>query len=183
MTEKTERRPIEEQVSTFENWIGKLTETGIVEEINPQLVREVFEDLGANFEISEEDRKSLERFENLLRRPGMDAVWGKDRVREYRIWLRHYLKDYETRTGKPLPVLEGTTSKTSGGLKFFTDLTVFASGLMSFEKYQEITERRAAKGRLWQARKADEPIIPSKYSSFPPEFPQVAWGKIKSWRR
>ncbi len=107
---------------------------------------------------------------------------GKERVREYRIWLRHYLEDYETKTGKPLPVLEETSTKTSGGLKFFTDPTVFAAGLMSFEKYKEITERRAAKGRLWQARKGDEPIIPSKYSSFPPEFPQVAWGKIKSWR-
>ncbi len=180
MTEKIESNLIERKIALFDSWISKLSKEGLVEEIDQAVVREVLEIVGANFEISESARLSLTRFRNLDRRQGMDSVWGRERIAGYRKWLLKYIKSYEEKTGKPLPVLEDSDTKTSGGLKFFTDLTAFAAGLMSFDDYKRITERRAEKGRLWQARREDAPIIPSKYSSFPPELPLAAWEEIKS---
>lgn len=178
--DNNDREKIEQNRSALGMWVDKLNREGIVDVIDPSLVRSVLESYGANFEISEESKESLKRFNNAERRPGMDAVWGSDNVKKYRIWLKHWVVNYENKTGRQLPVLEGTNTKTSGGLKFFTDLTVFAAGLMTFEKYKEITERRAEKGRLWQARNLNDPYETTKYSSFPPEFPSEAWEKIKS---
>ena len=183
MTESKDNRPFEEKLADVSGWVQKIAEIGVVEEIDPMLVKSVLEGLGANFEISEEKRASLHQFTNLKRRPGIDAVWSSPKVKEYRIWLKHWVEDYEKKTSKPLPVIEGTHTKTSGGFKFFTDLTVFAAGLMSFEEYKKITERRAEKGRLWQTRKEGEPIIPTDYSSFPPEFPIDAWEHIKGLQK
>ena len=176
----SENSPSEERLAIVEGWVGKISGEGIVGVIDPQLVRGVLVEFGANFEISEEAKASLKKFKNTDRRFGMDAVWGHDRVGKYRIWLKHYLEEYEERTARALPVIEGTVTKTSGGLKFFTDLTAFAGGFMSFEEYKRVTERRAEKGRLWQERNPNDPIVPSAYSSFPPGFPAVAWEKIKS---
>ena len=176
----SENAPSEERLAIVEEWIGKISGKGIVEAIDPQLVRGVLVEFGANFEVSEEAAASLRKFKNTERSLGMDSVWSHDRVKEYRIWLKHYLEEYERRTVRTLPVLDGTDIKTSGGLKFFTDLTAFAGGFMSFEKYKKITERRAEKGRLWQEKNPNDPIVLSAYSSFPPGFPAVAWEKIKS---
>lgn len=82
-----------------------------MEQIDPLLIRDVLGEFGANFEISEEAKESLSKFSNVNRRAGMDAVWGNEKVKEYRIWLRHYLEDYEVATGKALPVLEEQTQK------------------------------------------------------------------------
>ena len=183
MEEKAGVKSIEEKVAAVDSWVGKIAFEGKVDEIDSALLRQVLESLGATFEISELARSSLSRFSNVDRGVGMDEIWGKGRVSEYRKWLLKYVRDYEERNGRPLPVLEGTDIKTSGGLKFFTDLTVFAAGLMSFEDYRRITERRAEKGRMWQARSPEDEYRPSKYSSFPPELPQAAWEEIKSWLR
>jgi hypothetical protein len=178
--EQAELNTIEKKTMAVDSWVNKITTEGKVDPINASLVRKVLESFGANFEISEEAKTSLEKYKNVDRRLGMDAVWGTQKVKEYRIWLKHWVESYETKNGKPLPVLEGTDTKTSGGLKFFTDLTVFAAGIMDFTTYKELTEDRARKGRVWQARRGDEPIVPTPHSSFPPEFPSVAWEKIKN---
>ena len=180
MGEKAEVKSIEEKVAAVDSWVGKIALEGKVDEIDRVLLRQVLESLGAHFELSVAASYSLSRFGNPYRRAGMYEVWGERRVNEYESWLSVYLSDYETRTGRPLPVLEDSDIKTSGGLKFFSDLTVFAAGLMSFEDYQRITERRAEKGRIWQARNPEDEYKLSKYSSFPPELPLTAWEKIKS---
>jgi hypothetical protein len=187
MTENPELNTIEKKTAVVDNWINKVTTEGIVEEIDSLLIREVLENFGANFEVSEQARVSLGKRWDKGRRLGIDAVWGQDKVKEYRIWLKDYIEDYEKRTGKRLPFIpagaEGKPTKTAGGFKFFTDLTVFAGGYMSFEKYKSLTEERASKGRIWQTKKEGEPYPSTSTASFTPEFPSVAWNKIKTWRK
>jgi len=190
MTENPELDSIEKKIAVVENWIGKITAEGVVDQIDPSLVREVLESFGANFEISEEERLSLRRYSNLNRRLGMDATWGTDQVNEYKRWLiDEYIPQYERRTGRELPTLyDGKTDKFdnikhSGMLQFFGELTAFAAGEKSFADYQRLTEDRVRKGKEWQERELNAPYEPSPHAPFPPEFPQEAWGKIKSWRR
>jgi len=188
MTEK-EASSSEEKGVVVETWIGKIGREGTVELIDSRLVREVLEGAGANFEISEEERLSLKKYSNLKRRLGMDAVWGKERVDEYIAWLKdEYIPGYERRVGRELPTLyERKTDKFddikhSGMLQFFGELTAFAAGEKSFVNYKRLTEDRVRKGKEWQERELNTPYEPSCHASFPPEFPQVAWGKLKSWR-
>lgn len=178
-----EKLSSEVDLVAVDGWIETVADEGKVGEMDLMLLKGVLEQIGANFELSEQTRESLQKFRNVDRRVGMDAVWGRERVKDYRIWLKHWVADYEQKTGKDLPVLEGTDTKTSGGLKFFTDLTVFAAGLMTFKDYQRITERRAKKGRLWQERDPKKPYKSTKYSSFPPGFPNEAWEKVKSQKK
>jgi len=180
MTESSEANSVEKKIVAVDGWVGRLTQEGVVGQIDKQLLKAVLENFGANFEISESARESLGKYRNLDRRPGMDAVWGTQRVKEYRIWLRHWVADYEERYGKSLPVLEDSDVKTSGGLKFFTDLTAFVGGEISFDDYKRITEDRVRKGRAWLTRGEGE-TVPTPHSSFPPGFPNAAWEKIKSW--
>ncbi len=179
----TENLEFEKNRIAVDDWIAKLSKEGVVGEMEPALLRGVLESYGANFEISEEAEESLVKFSNRDRRLGLDAVWGKEKIDAYRKWLKEdFVPGYEAKTGKELPVLENTKTKTSGGLKFFSDMIVFAAGLMDPGDYKRITERRAEKGRLWQNRDPKEPYAPTKYSSFPPEFPSEAWKYLKSRR-
>lgn len=173
-----------------DEWIDSISESGRVREIDPGLIKKVLESFGANFEISEEERLSLRKYSNLNRRPGMDAVWGADQVNEYKRWLiDEYIPQYERRSGRELPTLYDRKTdkfdniKHSGMLQFFGELTAFAAGEKSFADYQRLTEDRVRKGKEWQERELNAPYEPSPHASFPPEFPQVAWGKIKTWRR
>ncbi len=175
-------RPTEAEKEKVNKWITGLSETGKVAEMDPMLLRSVLAEYGANFEVNEEARESLKKYSNLERRFGMNAVWGEDRVKNYRIWLKNWIGEYETRTDRPLPVLQGTDTKTSGGLKFFTDLTVFAAGLMDFESYKSLTEDRREKGERWQKRNPEDEVVPTPHSSFPPEFPVEAWNYLQKTR-
>ena len=190
MTENPETLSLEEKIVIFEGWINKITSEGRVDSIDSSLVREVLVNCGANFEISDEERLSLRKYSNLNRRLGIDAVWGTDQVNSYKRWLiNEYIPQYEGRVGRELPTLydrktdKFDTIKHSGMLQFFGELTAFAAGEKSFADYQRLTEDRVRKGKEWQERGLNVPYEPSDHASFPPEFPQVAWGKIKSWRR
>ncbi len=177
-------RPTEQEITKVNNWISNLSERGAVTEIDPMLLRSVLAEYGANFEISETGKESLSKFSNLNRRKGMDEVWGNETVKSYRIWLRHWVENFDADpTHRPLPTLVGEDTKTSGGLKFFTDLTVFAAELMTFEEYKKITERRWGKGDSWQKKSEGEDYVPTDYSSFPPKFPSIAWEFIKTSKK
>src|SRR5258706_5134353 len=104
-------RPTEEEIIIVNNWINNLSETGKLAEMDPMLLRSVLFEYGAKFEISDEEKSSLSKFNNVDRRKGMDAVWGNKQIKDYRIWLKHWVEDFETKTNKPLPVLEGTETK------------------------------------------------------------------------
>lgn len=182
MTEPYRERPFEEKLALVGGWIETIASEDRVDEIESGLLREVLVEFGANLEERPE-LESLSKYSNKAKRPGLDAVWGRTRVDEYSHWVQQYVLDYEQKTGKPLPVLEGTDVKTSGMKQFLGELTAFAMSKMTFEDYKRLTEDRARKGRLWQQRDPNEPIKPSAHSSFPPEFPQLAWVKIKSWHK
>ena len=190
MPDEFSERPFEERLAVVESWVKKIGEEGIVEDIDPQLVKGVLEGLGANFEISEEERLSLRKYSNLNRRLGMDAVWGTDQANEYKRWLiDEYIPQYERRIGRELPTLYDRKTdkfddiKHSGMLQFFGELTAFAAGEKSFADYQRLTENRAKKGREWQERDLSKHYEPSPNAPFPPGFPKAAWDYIKTWKK
>lgn len=190
MIDAKEVRPFEERLAVVESWVKKMGEEGVVEDIDPQLVKGVLEGLGANFEIPEEAKESLGKYSNLNKRLGMDAVWGKDRVDEFKKWLKdEYILGYEEKTRRLLPTLydrktgEFDNNKHSGMMQFFGELTAFAAGIKSFADYQRLTENRAKKGREWQERDLSKHYEPSPNAPFPPGFPKAAWDYIRTWKK
>lgn len=182
MTEQGKDRPFEEKLAVIDSWIEVVASQGLVNEIEPEILKDVLTEFGADLEPREE-LSPLAKYSNKARRPGMDAVWGKEKVNAYKKWISQYVVDYEIKTGRDLPVLEGTSIKTSGMMQFFGELTALAAGKMDFEDYKRLTEDRARKGQLWQEKDLNEPVNPSPHSSFPPGFPKAAWEQIKSWKR
>jgi len=170
MAEKGKDRQFEERLAILTAWVDKITSEGKVEEIDPDLLRSVLEEFGANFE-SKPELESLSKYSNLGKRPGLDAVWGSTRIEEYRHWVEQYVLDYEQKTGRPLPVLEGTRVKTSGMKQFFGELTALAAGKMHFEKYKRLTEDRARKGKEWH------PVI---ILLFRPNFPGLFGKRLRA---
>lgn len=71
MTEITER-PFEEKQAEVTDWVARIENEGVVFEIDPQLVKEVLEGLGASKEISEDAKVSLAKYSNLGKRYGLD---------------------------------------------------------------------------------------------------------------
>src|SRR5258708_34914586 len=103
-------RPINQEILNITNWIKNMGESGTVTEIDPMLLRSVLSEYGADFEAREE-LNSLIKYSNVDKRPGIDAVWGKENVDEYKKWIKEYISKYEEETGKELPVLEETKIK------------------------------------------------------------------------
>lgn len=185
-----DERPFEENLAAIDGWIDAIANKGQVAEIDPRILRDVLAKFGANFEISEEERLSLRRYSNLYRRPGMDAVWGIDKVNEYKRWLiDEYIPQHERKTGRELPTLYDRKTdkfdnvKHSGMLQFFGEFTAFAAGEKSFADYQRLTENRAKKGREWQERDLSKHYEPSPNAPFPPGFPKAAWDYIRTWKK
>lgn len=181
--------PSEVGIQLVQDWIGKISREYRVEEMEPGIVRAALEAMGANFEPSAE-LKYLGEYTNKAKRPGLDAVWGKERVEDYKGWAKAYAQSHEQLVG-PLPELEKSGSKTSGMIQFFGELTAFAAEKLSFADFKRYTEIRAENGRLWMVGRKDERIRtsvptakgPILISSFPHGFPSAAWEKIKSWHK
>lgn len=180
MTEKNER-PYEEELTQVTQWIKTIEKEGRVDIINPGLVLNVLEGLGAAKEISEVAKKSLSRYSNLNKRIGLDEVWGKERVDAFKKWARdEFIPQYEQRVGKELHTLWDPKTekfdgiKHSGMMQFLGELTAFAEGSMSMEDYKRLTENRVGKGIKFEFGDPYEPYKPSKNASFPPEFPLSA---------
>src|SRR5260221_526261 len=117
-------KPTEKEITTINNWILNISETGKVTEMDPMLLRSVLKEYGADFAPSLQI-EALASYSNLNKRPGLDVVWGKENINEYKIWVKKYISDYEEQTGESLPVLEGTTVKTSGMMQFLGELTAY----------------------------------------------------------
>ena len=186
MTEKTEVNSPEKNIAAVEAWIDKIGRESTVDTIEPSVLRAVLAELGANFEPQPE-LENLGKYSNKDKRIGLDAVWGKERVAAFKMWLKEeYIPAYENKTGRDLPTLvdpitgQIDTIKHSGMMQFLGELTAFAAGKINFENYQRLTEDRARKGYEWQVRVPNATRITTSHSSFPPGFPQDAWEKIKS---
>src|SRR5260221_12206064 len=119
-------KPTEQEISIVTNWIKDIGILGKVVELDTMLLRSVLSEYGANFEFREE-LNSLTKYSNLGKRPGLDAVWGKENIDAYKKWIKEYISTYEKETGTELPVLEETNIKTSGMMQFLGELTAYAA--------------------------------------------------------
>lgn len=182
-----ERRSIEEAIAAVDQWIDLIC-GGVVEAIDKQILKETLEACGARFE--KEAIRSLRRYTEKAKAPGMKLVWG-ERFEEYKKWVGEYIKVFEASPAhRELPKLLPSGRKNSGMIQFFGELTAFAAGAISVERFEVLTQARAENGLLWQLGKSKERIRlkvptakePILLSSFPPGFPRNCWDKIKEWR-
>jgi len=179
----------EQRLVRMDSWFDKFKVEGKVDQTEPQLVRDVLEKFGANFEISQEARISLGRYSNLAKKIGLQEVWGQ-KADEFKGWVKNeYIPQYEANEGRELPTLYDPKTglmdniKHSGMMQFFGELTSFAAGEMSFAKYKRITEHRLDRGRRWKNNDPENPfVVHEKNAPVPPEYPLAAWQKIKSWK-
>ncbi len=185
--EKIIDRTPERNLETFNKWLKNLSVEGKVEEIDAAIVRNVLEMAGANFEIGEVEHKSLGKYSNKGKREGLDAVWGKDKVDTFKTWIiGEYIPYIEKFAGRELHTLYDRATDTyddikhSGMMQFFGELTAFAAGQISFEKYQRITENRYKKGKTWQYGNREEIYEPSKNAAFPVDFPVKAIDRLNA---
>jgi len=181
MTEKNTERPFEENLAEVNGWIVKIGQEGKVNDIDPDFVKGVLEELGAKTEVSEKGKKSLAKYSSLGKRSGLDEIWGKGKVDAYKQWVKEdFIPNYEKKVGKELHTLWDPKTETydnikhSGMMQFLGELTAFAEGVMPMDEYQRLTEDRIRKGIKLEKGDPYEPYKPSKHSSIPPEFPQAA---------
>lgn len=201
-------RPIDKEIAHLQSWFDQLTEktqklSGVkdiddalravdegdssVEMLEPETVRRVFEHWGANFEINDIDRRSLQKYTNAGKANGMRAIWGK-KFDDYKTWCKEWGANYELETGKTLPRLgkapedgqNDTRSYTSGMIQLFGSFTSYGAGEMDFRKFISETLVRIYNGHMWKTDRkdqrkrlriptADKPIL---VSSVPLEFPK-----------
>ena len=159
-------------------------EHGLVEiEDTQRYWRSSLEMLGANFE-NQEASTLLADYSSLGKREGLDLVWGKTRVDEYRKWIKNYVKTYEETPGNlPLPALKPSGIKTSGMMQFLGEITAYAAGAIIFEVFKTRLETRVYNGKMWQEGKKELrrkiEYKPGKFilpSSVPPGFITQAYG-------
>lgn len=188
MVEHTGSSEIGEQITIVDEWIDKLSREGVVDNLDIKTISTVLEHFGANFEIGEQ-LEDLSEYSNKAKAGAMRSIWG-GRYDEYKMWVERWVQEFETTPGnQTLPKLDKSGSKTSGCIQFFGELTAYSAGKLEFDNFKRFIETRAINGRLWQEGKKDERLrvnVPSGKvihpSSFPPEFPRAAWGKIKSFK-
>ncbi len=189
---------IERERKMVSEWVGKFSIEQKVGEISSDLLRKVLESYGANFEnLSDDAKKSLSKYSEMDRGFGARSVWGNKFVNDYKKKVGDFIKDYEYKTGIELPELvnkknpdESTRRKNSGMVQFLFDLTSFASGEYSFERFKTYVEGRINNGICWEEGRKKDRIkisIPTDehtegedklLSSFPRGFPDKAWGWI-----
>ncbi len=178
----------EQNLTIFNEWVNDLCESGKVKDIDTQLLKSVLEPMGANFEnLTESDRKSLQKYSNKGKRQGLEAVWGKEKVDIFKGWvIDEYIPYIEKKVGRELHTLwdkkTGTYDniKHSGMMQFFGELTAFAAGEMPVVDYRRLTEDRIRKGKKWEYGDRYEPYKPSKHASFPVDFPRKAIDRLSA---
>ena len=179
---------IEQKREVVNDWVKNLSEKQEVVELSKDVLKNVLESFGGNFEISEKEKASLRGYSEKEKAMGMHAVWG-EKFGEYKNWVKKYIIDYETETGKELPTLgkqkdskfEKAPSgrKNSGMIQFLGELTSYAAGETSFDTFKLYVETRSKNGLAWEEDRKDDRIRitvptsekPIRPSSFPPQFP------------
>jgi len=175
-----------------------MSERQEVGEIKLELLREVLKSYGAHFKnVDNEGKKSLRGYSENERGLGVKQVWGEEKVKNYKSWIKEYIALYdETHKSAQLPVLgekEGlpypeSGRKNSGMIQFLYELTSYAAGETNFDDFKTYMEARVNNGVAWaEGRKkdrvrvkvptADEPIL---LGSIPKEFPVAAMNWIKT---
>jgi hypothetical protein len=175
---------IEQKREVVFDWVKNISEKQKVKEISRKFLKDVLEDCGANFDIGEEEKKSLKGYSEKQRAKGMNAVWG-EKYKEYKDWINEYydFNEYKKRTGKELPKLKPSGRTNSGMIQFLGELTSYAGEETNFDTFKLYIETRAINGLAWEEnRKEDRVRIsvptskkPIRPSSFPSEFPLKAF--------
>jgi len=189
---------IEQKRAVVDEWISGMSERQEVGEIKLELLREVLKSYGAHFKnVDNEGKKSLRGYSENERGLGVKQVWGEEKVKNYKSWIKEYIALYdETHKAAQLPVLgekEGlpypeSGRKNSGMIQFLYELTSYAAGETNFDDFKTYMEARVNNGVAWaEGRKkdrvrvkvptADEPIL---LGSIPKEFPVAAMNWIKT---
>jgi len=148
------------------------------------LLRSVLQEFGADFNPEKEGYSKLSQPTNKYRRPGMDAVWGKDFMDNYNTWTEKWADAYESK-GKSLPRLGKSKKRTSGMKHFLGLITAYAAEQIDFEEFREQMEVRLIGGFTYARGMGKVPsnILAEgkKYAaSIPPGFAKSAWEVIKS---
>jgi hypothetical protein len=188
MAEQFREMEIEEKKAAVNEWVASFTETGILGEMDPSLLKDVLASSGADFEQSSENLASLGEYTNKAKRLGLNAVWGKETVDTIWKQIDNYIEEYEEQTGTTLPKLVGFGCKFSGMRQYIGELTAYAAGQLSFKNFKKYSEVRIFNGKMWKQGRKDERIrikVPRSNkkilpSSYPPEFPQKAFEIINS---
>jgi len=182
MAEKLRETDIEEKKAAVVEWITKFTEKGEIEEIDVVILKRVLIHCGADFEQSPEALVPLGEYTNKAKRPGLDAVWGKEAVDNFWSQINLFIEKHEAGVGIELPKLKKSGHKFSGMRQFFGEVTALAAGQLDFETFRKYSEARLFNGRKWQEGKKNERIrvdVPTKdkpilLSSYPSEYPRFA---------
>lgn len=169
------------------------TEFVTVPEIQPKLLREVLEHLGADFSETSENSsalKTLYKKTNAGRKDGMDAVWGENFMSSFKRWTTDWADNYEERTGRKLPTVKtpkGTKVKTSGMRQFFSEMTAYAYGAMDEETFQLHSAGRVLNGELSVQKKEKKSLKREGHrknistpGSIPPEFIPDLWNALEN---
>ena len=154
MTEKLRKTDIEEKKAIVVEWITEFTESdkiveidNKIEEIDVAVLREVLIHCGADFEQDPETLMLLGEYTNRAKRPGLDAVWGKEIVDGFWSQIDLFIEEHEIKTGIELPKLEGSGHKFSGMRQFFGEITALASGQLDLRTFVNYSATRIFNGR------------------------------------
>ena len=143
-----DNRDVPQEAQDFNEWfLGLSGEKVLGREIKmtPELARTALEFYGAEFNPEIEGYPALSEYSNLERRPGMDAVWGRNRVSAFNTWTNWWAEHYEA-AGGTLPKLDKSGKNTSGMRQIFGETTSFAAGLVTEDEFVERTRIRINNG-------------------------------------
>lgn len=199
MSEQATSSEFEQKLSVVNEWVRTLSEEDRLEPIDRSLLRDVLKAYGADFNLNESERASLGGYTNKERGFSMRKIWGNG-YDLFKGWTEEYVQSWEESRGTKLPSIRQKSMKepgkilvfkNSGMLQLFGAWTALA-GLddeeYSFDEAKRLTEARARNGRAWaEGRKGDRERVkvptsdkPILLSSFPPGFPDEAWGFIST---
>lgn len=201
-------KELEQATSVVDEWVKKLSETFMAGELDRSALRQVLESLGANPEISEDERRKFhgDSYSNAQRSPAMKAVW-ENRYGEFVEFTKSFSVS-EVKFKKT-----GNKDKIAGMKQLLGELTAYAftteeefsqgdfmaritaRAINGKFRQVEITHRTSRMfikvsgynmvnyvfyGQEGDKRTGEMPFAPA---SFPPEFPQQAWNFMKSWKK
>lgn len=202
---------LEKKYAVVEGWIKDLSETSIAKELDRKVLRDVFESMGANFNIGSELQEKFGRihYDNSIKSDSVKAVLGS-RYKEF--W--YFCKTIAPEKG--IVYKESGNKDTTAGLRhFLIELVTYAATTEEeFSSADFITRvtGQAVNGKLREIfggvlklehrmairvngyntihftfddkpEELREGPLPFAPASFPPDFPNQAWEFMKTWKK
>ncbi len=212
MAKDGEGRPeLEERVAVVDAWFKHLAENHVAGEIDREVLREVLESCGANFDIEPSAKEKLgrEHYSSNALRKSVAAVWG-DKYDRFVSWVKGYVNQMQDE-GDEVPALE-SGKKHIGFTGLLEELTAYAAtdeeefsatdfatrvtarawnGYMRYElgdKRKDVRMHIIVPGYNtvvyeFDGQEGDTRTGEMPFASlgFPPKFATAAWEEITSW--